>query len=138
MNRKKLMLVISVLIIILVIVIIITNPRDIVNKGSDTIRIIQAEFNTEYGLENVECVDISDRGDEIIDIMSRYKERPSFVVAKGYNLSDVEFRITLDCGDGVKEIILGVENYSNMGRGKLKYTIINAEDLAGELRKLAN
>jgi len=120
----------------LITIFIIEKPHDVINIEENNITVVMAEFNAGYRWNDMEVIDISDKSDEIIAILDKYEERLSFSIAKGYDLGDVEFRITLNYGDGFKEIILGDVNYSYKGRGDFKCTIINAYELIKELRKL--
>lgn len=115
---------------------IVTYPRDIIGEKDNGVTVVIAEYNAGYDNGNANYIDISDKSNEIISILVKYKERMSFVVANGYNFADVQFRIILDYGGGCKEILLGNNSYSYMGVGKFKHTIVNDDNLLEELRKL--
>lgn len=117
----------------LIAVISITYPHDIVKEGDS---IITAEYNSGFGNDQAEFVDISDKTDEIVAILAKYKERTVFFTSNGYNLGNVEFRIILNTAQGAKEILLGSDNYSYISFGSFKHIIIDAEELSGELRQL--
>ncbi len=136
MSKNVMWLVIILVIFASAFSIFINYPRDIIYDKNSSVTVLLAEYNAGYDDGNVDYISISDKSDEIITTLSKYKERISFIVANGYNLTDVEFRIILDYGDGCKEILLGNNSYSYMGVGKFKHTIVNDDNLLEELRKL--
>ncbi len=113
-------------------------PRPII-KDPDSVQIIRIQYNP-YVNQNIDgMIEVSSYNPEqILDCLSRYKERLTLSKAKGYWMGDVEMEIVVSTADGLKDILLGNVNYTYESYNTFKSEIIDPETLLLELKNFIN
>lgn len=73
---------------------------------------------------------------EVLDCLSRYRERRTFKTCRGGSLEKCQFVIYVDIGGRLKIITVCDDSFSCFTYGSIKWQIINAEKLKEDMQKV--
>lgn len=140
MSKKKITLTIVFTFIILVFIGLILyfsySPIPIINN-IDNCKIVKFAYNSSYEKGNAEFTELSEFNEQkILSCLSKYKEKKTFEICKGYSLNNYQFEIYIDTGNDLKSIHLGHDSFSCLSYGSHKYQILNDENLKNDLLKI--
>lgn len=130
MVRKVWIFMPFVIIVIAVIIVKFFMPRPMSDSGIQEIVIVQANFN--YGEEDSKLINGHFIPNRIIECISKYKEQRTFVRRKDYATKNVQMRILIRTNDGLKEIIIGKDTYSQKGNGPV-FRILDEDKFKKEI-----
>ena len=105
-------------------------PRSVTGSGIEEIVAVQANFG--YGSDTCELTDIHFNREEFADCLSKYNEQRTFDKSNGFAVRDVQLRIMIRTNEGVKDIIIGTDTYTQDG-DRVNYKILDADNLKKEL-----
>ncbi len=135
---KKLKKIMLILFSVFLVFSIIFYPKRICSE-KDNIRIDRIVYNSKFNTEGDEYnrIEVTDYDfDEVVNCISKYKSYLTLSRATGYQLKNSEIEIFLFVNGKSRNIVLGNINYVTGNYGKLKRTIVNADELKRELTVL--
>ncbi len=131
MKKKIIWLSVSFALILMTVLIFkVYMPRNIADSKIEEIVRVQANFD--YGEEYSKLTDVHFIPKQIIECISKYKEQRTLTRHKGYAMKDVQMSILVRTSDGLKEIIIGRNTYSQKGSGPA-YKILDGEKFKKEI-----
>lgn len=137
MLRKKylfLFVAIGIIVLVALIKVCFFSPRPII-RDVETSQIIRMQYNPYVNSlidGRIEVTEYDEKG--ILTYLSHCKERRTLDRAiSGYWIGDVTLEITIATEDGIKNVILGNDNYSYRSYGKPIYEILEADIVLTEL-----
>lgn len=142
--KKKIFWIIFVIIFVATVIVVAKTftPRSVAD--TEILEVVRVQANFNYGEENSMLEDGHFIPDKIIECLSQYKEQCTLVRNKGYAMKNVQMHITVRTRDGLKDIIIGKDTYSQKGSGpayrildedKFKKDIFNVCGYIGKIKK---
>ncbi len=130
--KKKIIWIVIAFTVILMSVLIFKGfmPRNMADYKIEEIVRVEANFN--YGEEDSELTDVHFIPERIIECISKYKEQRTLTRRRGYAMKNVQISILIRTNDGLKEIIIGKDTYSQKGSGPA-YKILEEEKFKEEI-----
>ena len=131
MKKKGVIIFLFVIIIVAAIITVKAFlPRPITDSG--VLEVILVEANTNYGQEGSKLEYVHFIPDRISECISKYREQRTLIRHKGYAMENVFVRIMIRTKEGVKDIIIGKDTYTQKGFGPA-YRILDEQKFKEEI-----